>query len=151
MSALDVIVAAMSTHAQPVQDAPTLRRPAPIFPVRDLTASLGFYERLGFRTATYDAGYGFARRERLRLHLRVVTELDPVANNSGVYAEAAAVDALHAEWLRCGLRVVSTVAEAEEERAGRITATVEAKPWGVREFTILDPDNNQLRFGQKIE
>jgi hypothetical protein len=38
-----------------------------------------------------------------------------------------------------------------DERAGRITDAVQAKPWGVREFTILDPDNNQLRFGQHID
>jgi hypothetical protein len=28
---------------------------------------------------------------------------------------------------------------------------VEAKPWGVREFTILDPDSNRLRFGREID
>jgi hypothetical protein len=35
------------------------------------------------------------------------------------------------------------------ERLGRITELIEAKPWGVREFTILDPDNNELRSGQE--
>jgi hypothetical protein len=35
------------------------------------------------------------------------------------------------------------------ERLGQITELIEAKPWGVREFTILDPDNNELRSGQE--
>jgi hypothetical protein len=96
----------MSTQAEQAQNVPALCRPACIFPVRDLDFSLAFYERLGFRTDAYDEGYGFARRERLRLHLRAVPGLDPLANNSGVYVDAPAVDALHSEWLGCGLRVV---------------------------------------------
>ena len=151
----------MGAGAQRATDEPGLRRPAPIFPVRDLNDSLAFYQRLSFGTEAYDEGYGFARRERLHLHLRVVAELDPFANNSGVYVDTADVDALHAEWLGCGLWVVPAVvgAEVDEEarrrwrageRPGRITDAVEAKPWGVREFTVLDPDHNQLRFGQAI-
>src|ERR1700689_3183929 len=141
----------VNTHAEQAPNVPALRRPAPIFPVRDLNFSLAFYERLGFRTDTYDEGYGFARRERLRLHLRVMPELDPLANNSGVYVDAPAVGALHSEWLACGLRVVAADIQEADERAGRITETVEAKPWGVREFTVMDPDNNQLRFGQETD
>jgi hypothetical protein len=96
------MVGAVNTHAEQAPNVPALRRVAPIFPVRDLNLSLAFYERLGFGTDTYDEGYGFARRERLRLHLRIVPELNPLANNSGVYVDAPAVDALHSEWLGCG-------------------------------------------------
>jgi catechol 2,3-dioxygenase-like lactoylglutathione lyase family enzyme len=145
------MVGAMKTHAEQVQNVPALRRPAPIFQVRDLNFSLAFYEQLGFRTDTYDEGYGFARRERLLLHLRAVPGLDPLANNCGVYVGAPAVDALHSEWLGCGLRVVPADIQEADERTGRITEGIEAKPWGVREFTIMDPDNNQLRFGQETD
>jgi catechol 2,3-dioxygenase-like lactoylglutathione lyase family enzyme len=141
----------MNIDARQPQRVPALRRPAPIFPVRDLAASLEFYRRLGFRTDTYDEGYGFARRERLHLHLRVVPGLDPLANQAGVYVEAATVDALYAEWLGAGLHVVSAEPRVAEDRAGRITDSVETKPWGVREFMILDPDNNRLRFGQELD
>jgi catechol 2,3-dioxygenase-like lactoylglutathione lyase family enzyme len=142
-------MSSVDTQAEQASNVPALRRPAPVFPVRDLNVSLAFYERLGFHTYTYDEGYGFARRERLRLHLRVIPELDPLTNNSGVYVDAPAVDALHTEWLGCGRRVVPADIQEADERAGRITRAVEAKPWGVREFTIMDPDNNQLRFGQE--
>lgn len=139
MSDPRVIVGGMNNHAEQPPSVPVLRRSAVVFPVRDLAASLAFYERLGLRTASYDPHYGFARRERLRLHLRVVPEFDPARNESGVYVHVSAVDALHAEWLRCG---------PWDGRAGRITDAVEAKPWGVREFTVLDPDDNRLRFGE---
>jgi hypothetical protein len=34
------------------------------------------------------------------------------------------------------------------EPVGLMSESVEDKPWGVREFSIRDPDNNQLRFGR---
>ena len=88
------------------------------------------------------------RLQRLRLHLRAVPGLDPLANRSAAYAYTSLVDAFHAEWLRCGLRVIASDSEVADERAGQISEAVEAKPWGVREFTILDPDRNELRFGE---
>ena len=124
-----------------------LRRAAPILPVGDLDAALAFYERLGFETSRYDAGYGYAQRERLILHLRASPEVDPRANPSAAWVDIADVDALHAEWIGLGLAVVDGDAARTIEPRGRISARVEAKPWGVREFAILDPDNNQLRFG----
>jgi catechol 2,3-dioxygenase-like lactoylglutathione lyase family enzyme len=81
---------------------------------------------------------------------------------SAAYVDTAAVDDLHAGWIDLGLWVVPTVSgpdlEAQARRrwaagepVGRITETVEDKPWGVREFALLDLDNNQLRFGQPAE
>ncbi len=66
----------MSSHGHP--DGPIgIRRAAPVFPVRDLDAAMRFYARLGFSVRRYDAGYGFAERERLQLHLRAAPELEP--------------------------------------------------------------------------
>lgn len=50
------------------------KRIAPIFPVRDLSASLNHYRSLGFTTRTYDEGYGFVELERVEIHLGVVPE-----------------------------------------------------------------------------
>ena len=60
----------MPSRQDEATDRLGLRRPAPILPVRDLEASLAFYARLGFAVSRYDEGYGYARRERLHLHLR---------------------------------------------------------------------------------
>ena len=137
-----------------------LGRVAPIFPVRDLEASEAFYERLGFATRRHDDGYGYAERERLRIHLRRSPELDPFANPCSAFVATGAVDDLHAEWLACDLWLVRTItpelaAEARErwargEPVGRMSEVVEDKPWGVREFALLDLDNNQLRFGRQL-
>jgi hypothetical protein len=96
----------------------------------------------------------------LRLHLRRSPELDPFENPTSVFILTADVDALHAEWLECGLWLMQTItdalrAEARErwargEAVGRMNPRVEDKPWGVREFSLLDLDNNQLRFGRHL-
>jgi hypothetical protein len=83
-----------------------LRSPAPVFAVRDLEAAMAFYERLGFAVRRYDAGYGYATREGLRLHLRVSPEIEPFSNYSEVYVETLEVDRLHEEWQACGLLAV---------------------------------------------
>jgi catechol 2,3-dioxygenase-like lactoylglutathione lyase family enzyme len=66
-----------------------LRCPAPIFAVRDLEAAMAFYERLGFDVRKYDAGYGYAEREGLHIHLRASPELEPFGNYSEAYVEEA--------------------------------------------------------------
>jgi len=38
---------------------------------------------------------------------------------------------------------------AAGESIARITE-VEDKPWGFRELELLDPNNNLLRFGQRV-
>ena len=48
----------------------TLKRIAPIFAVRDVTASLAYYRRLGFATREYDGGgYGFVTLDGIEFHL----------------------------------------------------------------------------------
>ena len=55
-----------------------LRRVAPIFPVRDLSASLAHHERLGFATRAYEGGgYAYATRDGVEIHLGVVPDATP--------------------------------------------------------------------------
>jgi hypothetical protein len=139
-----------------------LGRIEPVFAVRHLEQAMAFYERLGFDVRRYDAGYGYAEREGLRIHLRASPELEPFGNYSEVYVDTAEVDRLHEEWQTCGLLPVpgfiDLALKAEVRRrweagepVGLISGSVEDKPWRVREFSIRDLDNNQLRFGRPLE
>jgi hypothetical protein len=131
----------------------------PVFPVHSLDTAMRFYELLGFDVRRYDAGYAYAEREGLHLHLRASPELEPFSSDSEVYVETARVDELHAEWLPLDFIRVRTIVTADmraEMRRrwaagnpiGVISAQVTDKPWGVREFSVRDPYNNQLRFGR---
>ena len=35
-------------------------------------------------------------------------------------------------------------------RGVKPTKPIETMPWGVREFLLVDPDHNKLRFGTKL-
>jgi hypothetical protein len=146
------------------EEAPSpigIRCPEPVFAVRDLSAAMAFYGRLGFAVRHYDSGYGYAEREGLRIHLRSSPELEPFASYSEVFVEAVNVDQLHAEWQTRGLLPVpgfigpALQAEVRSrglagDPVGLISARVEDKPWGIREFSIRDLDNNHLRLGSRI-
>jgi hypothetical protein len=133
----------------------------PVFAVRDLAASMAFYEGLGFDVRHYDSGYGYAERESLRLHLRASPELEPFSSYMEVWVEVEAPDLLHEEWLSCGLLPVVGAIGPElraevcrrfdaGEPVGLMSDRVENKPWRVREFAIRDLDLNQLRFGRRL-
>jgi uncharacterized glyoxalase superfamily protein PhnB len=42
---------------------------------------------------------------------------------------------------------VESIYERCRDRGGEIVGDLEAKPWGVREFSIRDPDGHVLRIG----
>jgi catechol 2,3-dioxygenase-like lactoylglutathione lyase family enzyme len=132
---------------------------SPVFAVRDLAAAMAFYSRLGFAVRRFDGGYGYAERDGLKLHLRASPEIEPFSSHAEVWVETAAPDPLHEEWRSVGLLpVVGSIgpelrAEVRSrleagDPVGLISARVEDKPWGVREFSIRDLDDNQLRFGR---
>ena len=64
----------------------TVRRVAPILPVRDLKASLDHYRRLGFATRKYlDVGYGFAEHDGIEIHLGVSQDFLSSGRGNSLY------------------------------------------------------------------
>lgn len=112
----------------------------PTLPARSLRATLAFYEALGFEGELYDQGYLIATRGSLELHFFPYPDLDPASSSFGAYLRVADVDALHAAWSR---------AKLPAQGIPRLTA-VEDKPWGMREFALIDADGSLLRVGTEI-
>jgi catechol 2,3-dioxygenase-like lactoylglutathione lyase family enzyme len=111
----------------------TAKRIAPIFPVRDIAASLAHYARLGFATREYEGGgYGFAYLDEVEIHLGVVNDN---AAQSSAYLFVEDADALAREWQSAGVSVNPP----------------EDMPWGQREGVCIDPDGNVIRFGSPIK
>jgi len=127
---------------------PTFDRVAPVLPVRDVTAALEHYRRLGFTADAYDDEppepgtaahapiYGFLECGPVQLHLALVTDFDPRRNTSACYLSVDDTDALYAQWLAADV-------------GGRLIAPI-ATEYGLREMAHIDPDGNLLRIGSPI-
>ncbi|WP_428249847.1 bleomycin resistance protein [Ferrovibrio sp.] len=114
----------------------------PMLPSSDLDATEAFYAALGFQATGRYPDYLLLRRGTLELHFAWLgddpeMEFDARSNFAGAYLRVADADVLHAEW---------AAIEATAERMDEI----EDKPWGLREFHVVDPDGNLLRIGQVI-
>jgi catechol 2,3-dioxygenase-like lactoylglutathione lyase family enzyme len=116
----------------------------PILPARDLGETRKFYEALGFHAAGWwpqeFGGYAILRRGDLSMHFFAYEDLPPGENYAQCYWRVNDVDALYAE-CEAGNLPGSGLPRLED---------VENKPWGMREFAIVDPNGNLVRVGQEI-
>ncbi|GLU44952.1 VOC family protein [Allomuricauda sp. NBRC 101325] len=112
----------------------------PKLPMRNKTATLQFYtEQLGFKvfgSADFDS-YLMLQRDEIQIHFFEFKSLDPKENYGQVYIRTNAIDALYQSFLDNNTKI-------------HPNGKLEIKPWGQKEFSILDPDNNLLTFGQPI-
>jgi len=112
----------------------------PKLPMRNKSITRDFYlNRLGFRefgTADYD-GYLMVEKDSIQIHFFEFKELDPKENYGQVYIRTDEIDKLYREAIDKKISM---------PEAGHI----QTKPWRQREFSLLDPDNNLLTFGQTM-
>jgi catechol 2,3-dioxygenase-like lactoylglutathione lyase family enzyme len=111
----------------------------PVLPSRSLPAALEFYRRLGFAGEIHPHGnYAILKRGTVELHLFHHPELQPARSDAGCYLRVADAVKLHREWAVAGL----------PPRGIPRQEPLADKPWGMREFAIVDADGNLLRVGQ---
>ena len=111
----------------------------PKLPMRDKAITKDYYYKLGFQTvgsADYE-GYLMLQKDAIQLHFFEFKELDPAENYGQVYIRTDNIDGLHQDMLDKGLSI-------------HPGGPLQTKPWGQREFSMLDPDNNLLTFGQGL-
>ena len=99
----------------------------PVLPSQDLDRSAAFYARLGYRVLRRYPDYLILSGGAAELHLALMP-LDPSRNPAGVYLRVQGVD----------------------EIAQALGAVTLEKPWGQREFSVSDPDENLVRVGEAI-
>ena len=114
----------------------------PTLPCRSVSATVAFYKRLGFEGGAHEfnAGYAILRRGAVELHFFTHGELEPAESSAGCYIRVQDVESIY-----------NAFSSGQLPRAGipRID-TLEEKPWGLREFAIVDIDGNLLRIGEII-
>ena len=76
-------------------------------------------------------------RDQVQIHFFTFKELVPEENYGMVYIRTDNIDEVYQQLLNRNTAIHPN---------GRL----EVKPWGQKEFSILDPDNNLLTFGQHI-
>ena len=107
----------------------------PELPLTDVPAGVAHYrDVLGFSVNYQQHDLGVMDRDIVRLLLIGRTARHIGIGSCYVYVRDA--DALHAE-------LVAKGANVQGEPVSR--------PWGLREFRVLDPEGNQLTFGQPFE
>jgi hypothetical protein len=108
--------------------------------MRDKTVTRNYYvNQLGFQqvgSADYD-GYLMLQKDRVQIHFFEFKELDPKENYGQVYLRTNDIDALYKSFV--DNRVII-----------HPNGHLQVKPWGQKEFALLDPDNNLLTFGQGV-
>ncbi len=112
-------------------------RIVPIITVKDVDDALARYRRLGFATDLDEpAGYGFAERGAVQLHLQPDDPDDPGGTGGVVYIRVSDAEALHAEWTSAGVE-------------GRFMGPHNT-PYGLREFVYTDPDGIVHKVGSPL-
>lgn len=111
----------------------------PKLPMRDKSVIREFYiNKLGFQQYGNDYdGYLMVEKDNIQVHFFEFKELDPKENYGQVYIRTDDIDDLYQSMLDRKLSI---------HPAGHL----QVKPWGQKEFAMLDPDNNLLTFGQSV-
>ncbi|MBI3519478.1 MAG: VOC family protein [Bacteroidetes bacterium] len=110
----------------------------PKLPMRDKSLTKEFYtHRLGFRLLGEYDNYLIVGKDKIEIHFFEHQKLDPKENYGQIYIRTNNIEKLYQTLLDNKVQI-------------HPNGNLETKPWGQKEFAILDPDNNLLTFGQSI-
>jgi hypothetical protein len=113
----------------------------PKLPMRDKMVTRDFYlNKLNFREfgSTDYEGYLMVEMDNIQIHFFEFKELDPKENYGQVYIRTDDIE----KWYQTLLENKVNI-----HPAGHL----QTKPWGQKEFSVLDPDQNLLTFGQRLK
>lgn len=112
----------------------------PKLPMRNKKITMDFYlNKLDFQlfgSADFD-GYLMVEKDNIQIHFFEFKDLVPTENYGQVYIRSNNIDDFYQSLLDKKIQI-------------HPNGQLEIKPWGQKEFSVLDPDNNLLTFGQAI-
>lgn len=112
----------------------------PKIPMRDREQTRDFYEnKLGFSYIGSDdfPFYLIMQKDKIQIHFFEFKDLDPKENYGQVYIRTSDIDSLYQSFL-------------DNKVIIHPNGHLAFKPWGQKEFALLDPDYNLLTFGQSL-
>jgi hypothetical protein len=110
----------------------------PKLPMRNRSLTKEFYlNQLSFELISDYGDYILLKKDEIEIHFFEFKTLNPLENYGQVYIRVIDIDKLYKSLL-------------DKSIAIHPNGHLEFKPWGQKEFSLLDPDNNLLTFGQAI-
>ena len=110
----------------------------PKLPMRNKSLTKEFYlNKLSFELMADYGDYILLKKDDIEIHFFEFKSLDPLENYGQVYIRVIDIDKLYKSLF-------------DKSIAIHPNGHLEVKPWGQKEFSLLDPDNNLLTFGQAI-
>jgi catechol 2,3-dioxygenase-like lactoylglutathione lyase family enzyme len=116
---------------------------APQFLVNDLGIALAYYqERLGFAVDfVHDDFYASVSRDGCTIHLKEApkTVADRAHRKANEHLDA-----------QISVRGIEALEGEFRAKGAQIIRSLEARPWGVRDFYVEDPDGYILCFSERV-
>lgn len=113
-------------------DTTVFTRAIPVLPALDIAENAAFYTRvLGFTLRHQEGEFAILHRDGVELHFWKCADRG-IAESSGCRIQVAGIDALYTRCREAG--VIHPKAPLAE------------KPWGTREFGMIDGNGNLLTF-----
>jgi hypothetical protein len=110
----------------------------PKLPMRNKALTKEYYlNKLRFKELNDYGNYLILGKDNIEIHFFEFKDLDPKENYGQVYIRTDDIDTLYKSLL-------------DNKTSIHPNGKLENKPWGQREFALLDPDHNLLTFGQSL-
>ncbi len=121
-----------------ISSEPVLKWAAPVLASLDIERTVSFYcSRLGFTRVYADPGvWGIVSRDDVSIHFWACSERH-IAESTSCRVYVAGVDELYSELQPQGVL--------------HPNAPLQNKPWGAREFGVLDEDGNLITFAERTD
>jgi hypothetical protein len=110
----------------------------PKLPMRNKILTSEFYlKQLSFELISDYGDYILLKKDQIEIHFFEFKTLNPLENYGQVYIRVLDIDDLYKDLKDKNVSI-------------HPNGNLEIKPWGQKEFSLLDPDHNLLTFGQAI-
>ena len=115
-----------------------LTKICPKLPMRDKSKTKSYYEHLGFVQFGGDfEHYLMMQKDEIEIHFFLFKDLNPLENYGQIYLRTNDIEKEYQIFLN-------------QKVAIHPNGNLQIKPWGQKEFSLLDPDGNLLTFGENI-
>lgn len=115
-----------------------LKNIIPKLPMRNKMLTKEYYlNQLSFELLADYGDYILLKKDGIEIHFFEFRSLNPLENYGQVYIRVKEIDHIYKTLLDNSVSIHQN-------------GNLEVKPWGQKEFSLLDPDNNLLTFGEGI-